>query len=420
MTPDVIAGQAQSRRAPSTRGYPAPTSNHTLVVGAEASTRAGTDPLPAGRYRPYIRATIRQLRTTESEAWDGFVARAPDGHLLQSWGWGEFKRGYGWHPVRLGLFHEDRILAGAQVLLRSLAGFSVAYVPRGPVVPGGHPDTLRAVVGAVHRLAQSRNSIFLKLEPNERECARYWSYRAEGFVPSQLSVQARATLVVDLRGGEEAVLARMRSKTRYNIRLAERRGVLVRAAASDHDLSCFHELVLRTSERDGFQGRSPGYYRDVLNQFRPRGQAELLLAEFNGRTIAGLMVFAYGPEGIYMYGASGNEHRREMPNHLLQWRAMQWCMQKGCTRYDLWGIPESALQADGGWQGRYRDLPLRERSSTVVTEPPGEAADRPGLWGVYRFKRGFGGEPVRFVGAFDYPYIRPLYLLWSHIKKNRD
>lgn len=348
-------------------------------------------------------ALVRHLEPHESGLWDDFVSGAPNGHLLQSWAWGEFKRNHAWQPVRLALFVDGEIRAAAQVLLRSVGGFSLAYVPRGPVVPADRPDLYGPILQAIHRLARKRHSVFLELEPNEPRGNRldHW-LRSQGFMRSPHTVQARATLRVSLEGGEEKVLERMTSKTRYNVRLAERRGVHVRPADGEADLARFTQLMVETGERDGFLVRSLSYYRDVLEEFRRRGQAELLLAEFEGEVIAGLMVFAYSSEGIYMYGASSNEHRREMPNYLLQWRAMQWSIAHGCTRYDLWGIPETV--ADG----------VDERADLE------EKNIRSGLWGVYRFKQGFGGEPVRYAGAYDYPYIRPLYLLWVHLRKNKE
>ncbi len=346
--------------------------------------------------------TIREIQAHESALWDEFVSQAPNGHLLQSWAWGEFKRAYGWQPVRLALLEDDRIVAAAQVLLRSFAGLSLPYVPRGPVVAADRPDLYTRLLGAIHRLARDRHSVFLKVEPNEpvhTPLARLFS--REGFYPSKHTVQARATLHVDLSGGEEAVLAGMRSKTRYNVRLAERRGVTVRPAAGEDDLRAFHRLMVETGERDQFPVRSLAYYRDVLDEFRKRDQAELLVAEFEGAVVAGVMIFAYGAEGLYMYGASSNEHRREMPNYLLQWRAMQWCMNRGCSRYDLWGIPEDAAEG------------------TDQREDLEQKNVRTGLWGVYRFKQGFGGKPTAYLGAYDYPYIRPLYLLWSNLRKSK-
>ncbi len=183
-----------------------------------------------------------------------------------------------------------------------------------------------------------------------------------------------------LEGGAEAVWARMPNKTRYEIRTVQKRGVCVRPALDDADIERFHELMMETGERAGFLVRSLAYYRNVLREFQTRGQAELFLAELNGHVAAGVMAFAYGDEGIYMYAASSNQHKREKPNDLLQWKAIEWCIEKGCTRYDLWGIPEQA--AAGGDEH--------------------EGAE--GLWGVYRFKQRFADRTVRYIGAYDYPY----------------
>lgn len=347
--------------------------------------------------------SIRALCAEESAVWDRFVSGAPDGHLLQSWGWGEFKRAHGWQPVRLVVVRGGEIVAGAQVLLRVLAGLSIAYVPRGPVAADGRPEEYASLVRAIHGLARSRRCVFLKIEPNVPEGTDLEPFlRRYGFVRSKHTVQARATLHISLEGGEGGVLARMKSKTRYNVRLAERRGVSVRASRGEADLREFHALMRTTGKRDQFAVRSLDYYRDALRIFRERNQGELLLAEYDGRIIAGLVVFAYGCEGIYMYGASSNEHRREMPNYLLQWEAIRWCLARGCTRYDLWGIPETVVE------GRDERDDLDEKNV------------RSGLWGVYRFKQGFGGDSVRYIGAFDYPYIRPLYLLWARLRRSKE
>ncbi len=347
---------------------------------------------------------LREIGAHESCQWDEFVGNAENGNLLQSWGWGEFKRRHGWQPVRLALVRDGRIEAGAQVLLRSLVGVSVAYVPRGPVVPAGRPDLYKLLLTAVHRLARSRHSIFLKIEPNEP-----WSVelavllRGLGFVRSPHTVQPRATLMLDLDGGSDAVLARLHSKTRYRIRLAGKHGVRVRPAEDDVDIERFHHLMVETGGRAGFTTRSLGYYRAVLREFEKRDQARLLLAEFEGRVIAGVMVFAFGREGIYMYGASSDEHKREMPNYLLQWEAIQWCVERGCSRYDLWGVPEQAA-------AKFHD----------EQEALAKKRERGGLWGVYRFKQRFADRPVLYTGAYDYPYLRPLYLLWAHVRKNKE
>lgn len=343
---------------------------------------------------------MREIKADESREWDDFVAAADNGHLFQSWGWGEFKRRYGWLPVRLAYVRDGQIAGAAQVLLRSVAGFSLAYVPRGPVVPGDQPDMYRNLLRAIHQVSRRRHSIFLKIQPNEPCNAEMDRFLRElGFLRSPHMVDARATMFVDLRGGSDAVFARLPKQTRYNIRLAERRGVTVRHAQNDSDLERFHELMSETGERAQFRVRSLGYYRDMLDHFRQLGQAELLLAEIDGQVIAGMMRFAFGPEGMCLFGGSTRDYSREKPNYLLQWKAMQWCMERGCTRYDLWGIPEEAVEEEAGVGAVLK-----------ATEK------RSGLWGVYEFKRHFGNWTVRYIGAYDYPYLRPLYLFWTNFR----
>ena len=350
---------------------------------------------------PASRASVREIGPADRERWDAFVAGAPNGHLLQGWAWGEFKRRHGWRPVRLALVQDGQWMAVAQVLFRSVAGLSLAYVPRGPVASFDRPETYAQFLAGLHRYARRRLSLVLKIEPNEPASPerREW-LRLQGFVKSLHTAQPRATLILDLEGGEEAVLAALPKTTRYQIRLAERRGVLARAAGNDADVQTFATLMATTGERAGFAVRSPRYYQDVLRLFRERGQAELWLAERDGQVIAGVMVFAFGPEGIYMYAASTNTHKDASPNDLLQWRAIQWCIAQGCTRYDLWGIPPEA-----------------ERGPAGDTSGTPERTD--GLWGVYRFKRRFAKRAIHYVGAYDYPYLPPLYRLWARLRKNK-
>jgi lipid II:glycine glycyltransferase (peptidoglycan interpeptide bridge formation enzyme) len=179
----------------------------------------------------------------------------------------------------------------------------------------------------------------------------------------------------------------MKQKTRYNIRLAEKKGVTVRPW---DDLPAFHRMMLVTGGRDGFGVHSLEYYRRAYALFHPAGMAELLVAEYEGKPLAALMVFARGRRAWYIYGASNDEERNRMPAYLLQWEAMRWARSKGAQEYDLWGVPdedEETLEAH-----------FTERND--------------GLWGVYRFKRGFGGELKRAAQAIDRIYNPILYKLY--------
>ena len=179
----------------------------------------------------------------------------------------------------------------------------------------------------------------------------------------------------------------MKSKWRYNIRLSERKGVEVSEGHLD-DLPAYYELMRITGERDGFGIHSLAYYRRAYDLFVESERVRLLVATYQDEPIAGLIAYAFNEMSWYMYGASSMSHRNLMPNHQLQWRAMQWAKEIGCTQYDLWGITD-------------RDSDDESAS----------------LSGVERFKRGFGGETVRYVGAYDYVYSRPLYhalnTLWA-------
>ncbi len=340
------------------------------------------------------------------QQWDEFVRHAPSGHLLQTWAWGDLKARFGWQPERIAVVDDSRILAGAQVLFRRLppGALTTAYIPKGPLLDPAAPSEVgaNALLSALHNTCRRRRAIFLKVEPDwEDEAeARGW-LKSKGFVPSQQTIQPRRTVVIDLRPPEEAILAQMKPKTRYNIRLAERKGVSVQRGRAE-DLAIFYELLRITSRRDGFAIHTQAYYRTAWELFstvdRELGTQEaaaLFLAQYEGRTLAALMAFAWGKRAWYMYGASSDDERQRMPNHLLQWQAMLWAKVQGCQTYDLWGIPDLD-ESDVG-------------PHTALAEEQGVLST--GLGGLYRFKRGFGGRDVRFAGAYDYIYHSPLYRL---------
>jgi lipid II:glycine glycyltransferase (peptidoglycan interpeptide bridge formation enzyme) len=224
--------------------------------------------------------------------------------------------------------------------------------------------------------------------------------RGYGFQSGTQTIQPRRTILLDLVPDEDEILRRMKSKTRYNIRLANRRGVHVHQDC-EGDIDAFVQMMAVTGERNAFGVHTAAYYRRAYALLNPTGSpgglASLFIATYEGQPIAGLMAFACGPKAWYMYGGSGNEHRERMPNYALQWAAIRWAKARGYHSYDLYGVPDEAQE-------------------TLEAQ----FADRhDGLWGVYRFKRGFGGQLVRYVGAFDYVYNRPLYWLYYQALRMR-
>ncbi|GAC1430650.1 MAG: hypothetical protein NVSMB65_04170 [Chloroflexota bacterium] len=186
-------------------------------------------------------------------------------------------------------------------------------------------------------------------------------------------VQPRSTIVVDLRPPPDDLAALQKPKTRYNTRLAGRRGVVVTEATTTEEVRAWCELMAITAARDSFTAYSSDYYLDAWQSLRAAARGALFLARHEGRLLAGILVSVFGPEAVYLFGASGNDDRHLMPNNLLQWEAMLWARARGATRYDMWGIPDT------------------------------EAPDEP-LRGVARFKEGWGGAVVRYAGAFDRVY----------------
>ncbi len=324
--------------------------------------------------------------------WDAFVASCPDGGVLQSSAWGAFKRQSGWRPYRLAAGDGEHLLAGGQILLRSLplGVGALAYCPRGPV--GDWQSGLAAAVlwPAVHAAMRRQGAIFLKIEPNCPPLASLARNLSDlGFSAMAGHIQPVATLHVDLTPDLATLATAQKAKTRYNIGLAARKGVVI-GEGSAADLPAVYPLLQETSQRDGFPIHARAYYEALLRDMS--GVSRLTIARHDGDVLAAVFVAAFGREAIYLHGASGALKRNLMPTYLIQWDAMQWARARGCTFYDLWGIPEDVTDLEA--------------------EPE---AQEGGLWGVYRFKRGFGGRLVRYAGSYDYVYSSLRYRLWTEI-----
>ncbi len=323
----------------------------------------------------------------EGEKKIDLTQRYPDAHLLQLPEWAEFKSHFGWQSR---VFSNQS--AAAQILFRSLpAGYSIAYLPKGPL--GSNWSSLWQ---QIDQECKQRKAVFLQVEPdlNLPLSTEVENQFSQGFIREEHTIQPRRTALISLETDEETLLAGMKQKTRYNIRLAAKKGVVVRPT---EDVKGFYEMMLTTGNRDGFVLHSLEYYQKVFDIFAPSGKCVLLAAYFEDTPLAYLMLFLSGSRSWYFYGASDNSQRNLMPNYLLQWEAMRWAKAHGAAEYDQWGIPdadEEELEAN-----------FSDRSD--------------GLWGVYRFKRGFGGRVVRSSPAFIKIYKPLLYKLYKKIRAGR-
>ncbi|MBU0490634.1 MAG: peptidoglycan bridge formation glycyltransferase FemA/FemB family protein [Chloroflexi bacterium] len=354
--------------------------------------------------------TPPEIHEIQSAArWNEIVAALPGANLLQSHAWGELKGRYGWRPIRLALMANGEsatatttaatpaAVAAAQMLVRTLPGglLSMAYVPHGPLVA---PDDasqfaprFTTLLAALAERARAERAVFLRLEPPWLDGPGAMQTLLDNkLILTPQTIQPQRTILVDLSPGENAILEAMNTKTRYNIRLAGRKEVEVweGTAAAIPD---WYAIMAETAERNRFGIHSLDYYQDVWDCLAPARAVKLFLAYYQGDLLAGIMVSVFGRVATYLYGASSNQHRERMPNYLLQWEAMRRARSQGCHTYDLWGIPD---QDDESLEAQF-------------------AQRNDGLWGVYRFKRGFGGHNTRHIGAFDLVLSRPLYRLWN-------
>jgi peptidoglycan pentaglycine glycine transferase (the first glycine) len=360
-----------------------------------------------------------------SQNWNEITSKFPDPHFLQTYEWGQVKAKYGWTPFYAVWTDDGKVqvspnpqslitnhcVAACLILKKKIlnrgfaARLSVLYAPKGPLLDWDNIPLRTRVLNDLQAFAKKQGAIFLKIDPdivlgrgipnsegdvpeNSGQAAgaelarRGWAYSSD-------QIQFRNTVLINLSATEEEMLARMKPKTRYNIRLSEKKGVSVRVGTLD-DLPMLYKMYAETSIRDGFVIRDENYYMTVWKLFITNYQLPIspsaipLIAEVNNEPVAAIFLFMFAGRAYYVYGMSRNVHREKMPTYLLQWEAIKRAKTSGCSAYDLWGAPEVFDESDS-------------------------------MWGVYRFKEGLGGEVVRTLGAYDFAPTKLWYKLYTDI-----
>lgn len=341
---------------------------------------------------------------TNPTDWDDLVARL-GGQPFQAWAWGELKERFGWQPFRLSAADGS---SAAQLLIRRYRGLAVAYVPRGPVVArDGSVDP--QLIEAIVRLARSHRAAFVRFEPDLLEddpraadFARI--LKGAGLRTSERTLQPRSTIRLSLAPTGDELLAGLSKGHRADLRRAERDGVTVRIGSAESDVETLHQMLAAVQRRKAFGFHSAGYFRALMRSFG--ASARLFIAEREGAPIGASLDLAWGEHGIYLAAGSSSDGLEHRAAHLLQWHAINWAKERGALTWDMWGIADARGQLEiAAANGEDRGSPNMARLE--------QAAKRDPLDGVYRFKKGWGGEVVRTVPAYDRVFIRPAYWLWQ-------
>lgn len=329
---------------------------------------------------------MRWCEIVDLADWDKQLLQLPLAHVLQSWAWGALKARWGWSAQRwLGVDDTNVVQAAVQVLRRQSGPFTVLYAPKGPVAR--NRAAYWDAIAHLQALAKRQRVLWLKIDGDPHlaglaDTASVDEMRThltlQGWRYSAAQVQFRNTGLSAVDKPDEALLAGMKQKWRYNVRLAEKRGVVVREGSSADDEQLY-TIYAETGQRDGFIIRERDYYTDAWRSLN----ATRLVAELNGQMLAGVVVFKFGTRAYYFYGMSRSEGREHMPSYALQWAAMRWAQAQGCSVYDWWGAPEN---------------PQNENDAMA---------------GVWRFKQGFGAQFAEGLGAWDFAPSSLLYRLYA-------
>jgi lipid II:glycine glycyltransferase (peptidoglycan interpeptide bridge formation enzyme) len=331
---------------------------------------------------------IRPLLPEERSLYNSVVT-----HPLQSWEWGEFREKTGIKVIRMGRF-DDRQLASAWQLtvhplpnLPLIKDLTLLYCPRGPL-----PDA--PVLDSLTQSAQENHSVFVRLEPDvgspidpntpqttaTAPISQFLTNQGCRPAPSLLTPY---TFWVNLSQSEDQLMANMKEKTRYNVRLAQKKGVQVSEDNSPASFNAYLELTAQTTQRQGFYAHDARYHQLMWNTLHPAGIAHLLTARYQNLILAAWILFKFKDRLYYPYGASSRTHRDVMASNLLMWEAIRWGKSQGCKIFDLWGTPGPNPKPTDPW------------------------------YGFHHFKEGYGPQLVKYIGTFDlvvdnllYPFVK--------------
>lgn len=322
---------------------------------------------------------IRSLREEEKDRYNSVVH-----HPLQSWEWGEFRRNTGLKVERLGFFTNGELEKAIQVTFHPipLLGGTAGYFPKSFM-----PDEEQ--ISALKQLGEKQRATFIKMEPNISHPVDSPSAfkQIDDFLQLNNAVPGRPlftryTFTIDLTQSETELFANLHSKTRYNVNLAIKKGVSIHEATTQEGLQVYLDILKETTKRQGFYAHTPQYFQTMWDTLGASGMLRIFHAQFEGQVLVAWVVFVFDNVLYYPYGASRSEHRDVMASNLMMWEMMRYGKQIGCTSFDLWGALGPKDSSKHPW------------------------------YGFHRFKEGYGGTLMEFLGSYDLVLNFPQYKLF--------
>ncbi len=316
---------------------------------------------------------MRIIKLQKKELND-FLSKQKYSQFLQSFEWGEFQEILGNKVFRLGVEENKELIAVATLVKKYLPGQKIKsyfFCPRGPVFKSDNKKYIKFLFNEIKKIAKKENVVFLRFEPEQEIKNKEFS------IKKTIDIQPKKTLILDISKEKEDILKNMHQKTRYNIRLAERKGVEV-SELKDLELNEFWKIIEETSKRDGFRSHPREYYEKMFN-FN-KDFLKFYVARYEGKIISCLIAVFSGNMATYTHGASSNNNRNVMAPYLLQWHAICKSKEKGYKYYDFHGIDEEK------WPG------------------------------VTRFKKGFNGSEMSYSGTFDLVFDKSWYFLYKFVR----
>lgn len=324
---------------------------------------------------------IREIFPEETERFNRVAL-----HPLQSYEWGEFRKKTGVKVVRLGIFDADKLVSSLQFTIHRfpLLGFNVGYLPKGPF-----PS--QEILEALTKFGRENKCCFIQIEPNQEKSQGDvdLSQKYKNVLPSKKALFTQFTFYMDLKKTDAQFLSGMKEKTRYNVRLAMKKGVEIREENSRESFQIYLKLLSQTARRDKFFAHNDSYHQKMWDTLYPCGIAKLLIARYNGIPLAAWVLFVWHDFLYYAYGSSSSKHREVMASSLMYFEAMKYGRNLGLSTFDLWG----ALGPD--------------------PDP------KDSFYGFHRFKEGFGPRLVEFSGSYDLVLDPFWYQVYHTINKVR-